>query len=110
MTVKFKPAAIAMVAATLLGATPQPAQAQGFFFGFGFGYEDFYPRHPLRLCLMTESQLRRAIRNQGYHDIFLNVANDNRIQVRATKGDWVYLLRVNSCTGRILSRKRLRPS
>ena len=100
--------ALALGATGLAGA---PAQAQGFTFGFHIGDEDgFFIRRPLRLCLLTDSQLRRAIRQQGYHDIFLNVANNNRIQVRATKGAWVYLLTVNSCTGRILDRDRLRRS
>lgn len=99
----------AALAAALIGSA-MPAQAQSFQFNFGFGFDSFFERRPLRLCLLTDSQLRRAIRQQGYHDIFLNVANDHRIQVRATKGKWVYLLLVNSCTGRILDRERLRPA
>ena len=107
---RFKTIAAAVAAVAMLGAAPLPAQAQSFQFNFGFGIgsDSFFHRRPLRLCLLTDSQLRRAIRQQGYHDIFLNVANENRIQVRATKGRWVYLLRVNACTGRILSRERLR--
>ena len=95
--------------ALALGATAvtaAPSQAQGFGFSFGFGADE--QRRPLRLCLLTDSQLRRTIREQGYTDIFLNVANNNRIQVRASRGRWVYLLTVNSCTGRILDRERLR--
>ena len=99
-----------MTAALVLGALPQAAQAQGFGFGFGFGTEGHFRRLPPRLCIMTDSQIRRAVRERGYHDIYLNVANDNRIQVRATRGEWVYLLRVSTCTGRILDRDRLRPS
>jgi hypothetical protein len=99
--------ALALAAVSLAGA---PAQAQGFSFGFHIGDDGFFTRRPLRLCLLTDSQLRRAIRQQGYHDIFLNVANDNRIQARATRGSWVYLLNVSTCTGRILSRERLRRS
>lgn len=107
---KFRTFAAAALAAALIGGA-MPAQAQAFRFNFGFGDDSFFERHrPLRLCLLTDSQLRRAIRQQGYHDIFLNVANDQRIQVRATRGDWVYLLLVNSCTGRILDRERLRPA
>lgn len=100
--------ALALGAASLTSA---PAQALSFSFGFHIGDDGgFFIKRPLRLCLLTDSQLRRAIRQQGYHDIFLNVANNNRIQVRATKGAWVYLLTVNSCTGRILDRDRLRRS
>jgi hypothetical protein len=99
----------AALAAVLIGSA-MPAQAQSLQFHFGIGSDSFFERRPLRLCLQTDSQLRRAIRQQGYHDIFLNVANNHRIQVRATRGDWVYLLLVNSCTGRILDRERLRRS
>lgn len=93
---------IALAAATL------PAQAQQFHFGFGtdgFGY-----RRPLLCVELTDRQIRNAVRDQGYRDISLNVRNDQRIQVRATRGSWVYLLRVSTCTGAILNRDRLRPA
>lgn len=105
---KLAPAAAIALALGATGLTGAPVQAQGFSFGFQVGTDGFFIRRPLRLCLLTDNQLRRAIRQQGYRDIFLNVANNNRIQVRATRGDWVYLLRVNACTGRILARERLR--
>jgi hypothetical protein len=107
---RFKTLAAAALASMLFAAAPPPAQAQSFHFGFGIGSDMFFERRPLRLCLLTDSQLRRAIADQGYHHIFLNVANNNRIQARATRGDWVYLLRVNACTGRILDSERLRPA
>ncbi len=111
MTVsKLKSAALALAAVALLSAEPQAAQAQSFFFQFGFGSDGFFHRLPPRTCFMTDSQIRQAVRQRGYHDIYLNVENNNRIQVRATKGDWVYLLVVSTCTGRILDRDRLRPS
>lgn len=105
---KHKAWLLALTAALFLGAMPQAAQAQGFV--FGFGPEGHFRRLPPRLCMMTDSQIRQAVRQRGYHDIYLNVAIDNRIQVRATRGEWVYLLRVSTCTGRILERERLRPS
>lgn len=94
----------AMLGATALGAAPAGAQ---FMPDWGDG--EFYDG-PFRLCLMTNSAIRRAISRQGYTDIFLNVENDQRIQARATKGGWVYLLLVNSCSGRVLDRQRLRPA
>jgi hypothetical protein len=103
----------AVVVAVALSATALyavPTQAQSFSFGFHIGGDRPSIRRPLRLCLLTDSQLRRTIRAQGYRNIYLNVANNNRIQARATRGDWVYLLRVNACTGRILDRERLRRS
>ena len=98
--------ALALGAGTL--ATALPVQAQGFSFSFGFGNDNgrFGNNFP-RICL-TDFQLRRAIENQGYRNVALNVANDNRIFARATRGDWVYQLLVNACTGRILDRERLR--
>ena len=111
MTVsKLKSIALALAATALLGAMPQPAQAQGFFFEFGFGTDGFFRHLPPRTCFMTDSQIRQAVRQRGYRNIYLNVENNNRIQVRATKGNWVYLLVVSTCTGRILDRDRLRPS
>jgi len=95
--------------ATVLGAatvTAMPAQAQ-FIPDFGDG--EFYDG-PFRLCLMTNYSLRRAISRQGYSDIFLNVENEQRVQARATRGKWVYLLTVNTCSGRVLDRQRLRPA
>lgn len=83
-----------------------PAQAQ-FFPNFGAG--EFYDG-PHRLCLMTNNALRRAISRQGYSDIFLNVENEQRVEARATRGKWVYLLTVNTCSGRVLDRQRLRPA
>lgn len=106
---RMKSVALAVVAAAFLGAAPQPVQAQGLFFEFGFG-DSLFQRLPPRPCFMSDHAIREAVRRRGYHDIYLNVANDNRIQVRATKGDWVYLLRVSTCTGRILKRERLRPA
>lgn len=99
---------MAVVAAALAVApvTAQPASAQ-FFFDFGAG--EFYDG-PGRYCLTTNHAIRRAIARQGYSNIYLNVENDRRIQARATKGKWVYLLTVNSCSGRVLSRERLRPA
>lgn len=110
MASTLKSIAIALTTAVLLGTMPQPAQAQGFFFEFGFGTDGFFRRLPPRTCFMTDREIRQAVRQRGYDHIYLNVANDNRIQVRATKGDWVYLLVVSTCTGRILDRDRLRPS
>lgn len=107
---RLKPVVLAGIAAALLGAAPQAAQAQGFLFEFGFGSDGFFRRLPPRTCFMTDRQIRDAVRQRGYHDIYLNVENNNRIQVRATKGEWVYLLRVSTCTGRILDRDRLRPA
>ena len=106
--------AISFIRAGVLGlalsASVLPASAQGVQFNFGFSTDGFGFRRPL-LCLeLTDRQIRNAVSEQGYHNIYLNVRNDRRIQVRATRGSWVYLLRVSTCTGAILDRDRLRPA
>ena len=100
-----KAAVIALALGAGTVATALPVQAQGFSFSFGFGNDN--GRFGTTVCL-TEFQLRRAIRDQGYSNVALNVENDNRIKARATRGEWVYQLLVNACTGRILDRERLR--
>lgn len=98
-----------LLLAVLLGMAA-PASAQTFHFGFGIGAGDdpsavFLPR---RLCILTDRGLRDAIADQGYSRIYLNVPTGRYIQARATRGDWVYLLKVNVCTGLIVDRQRLR--
>lgn len=100
----------AAVIGLALGASALPVQAQGMQFQFGFGTDGFGFRRPLICVELTDRQIRNAVRDQGYSNISLNAANDRRIQVRATRGGWVYLLRVSTCTGAILGRDRLRRS
>lgn len=100
----------AAVLGLALGASALPVQAQSMQFQFGFGTDGFGYRRPLICIELTDRQIRNAVRDQGYTNIYLNVRNDRRIQVRATRGDWVYLLRVSTCTGAILNRDRLRRS
>jgi hypothetical protein len=96
----------AAIVSLALTASAVPAGAAQFH--FGFGTDGFGFRRPLICIELTDRQIRNAVRDQGYSHIFLNVRNDRRIQVRATRGDWVYLLRVSTCTGTILDRQRLR--
>jgi hypothetical protein len=100
----------AAVLGLALGASALPVQAQSMQFQFGFGTDGFGFRRPLICIELTDRQIRNAVRQQGYTNISLNVANNRRIQVRATRGGWVYLLRVSTCTGAILNRERLRRS
>jgi hypothetical protein len=102
--------AIAITALLGLGAAAAPAMAQSPGFGFGPGFDDrpgdrIYPQLPM--CL-TDYQIRRAIADRGYTHISLNVPNNKRIQVRATRDGTVYLLKFNYCTGRIEDRDTLR--
>jgi len=92
-----------------LAAAAVPAQAASVQFQFGEG-DAFGFRRPLICVELTDRQIREAVSARGYDDIYLNVRNERRIQVRATKGEWVYLLTVTTCTGAILNRDRLRRS
>ena len=86
-----------------------PAQAAGphMTFGFGFGFGDHDRYRPF--CLPhTDFQIRRDVARAGYSHIYLNQPIGRRIEVRATKGSWVYLLSVNICTGDIVDSRRLR--
>lgn len=93
----------------VLAAATVPAQAASVQFHFGVG-DGFGFRRPLVCIELTDRQIRNAVAAQGYTNIYLNVRNERRIQVRATKGKWVYLLKVTTCTGAILDRDRLRPA
>lgn len=103
-------AAAILFALAAIPTAPAPALAQSFGFGFGFGFhddDDHRLRFP-RLCILTDRGLRNAIADQGYEDIYLNVPVGRYVQARASRGNWVYLLRVNACTGTIVERDRLR--
>ena len=93
---------------SVLALVPMPASAQ-VSFGFHFGDEprDFYPQLPM--CL-TDHQIREAIARRGYTNISLNVANEKRIQVRATQDGWVYLIDFDFCADRIRGQRALRPA
>jgi len=91
-----------------LAATAVPASAAQFH--FGIGTDGFGFRRPLICVEMTDYQIRQSVKARGYTNVYLNVRNDRRIQVRATKRGIVYLLRVSTCTGAILDRDKLRPA
>jgi hypothetical protein len=102
-TLRFRAlAAIVLLGATLAGAAP--ATAQGFNFGFGFG-----PRPPFSdLLCANNSQVRQLIARKGFTDIFLNAIQGRYIQVRATKGSWVYLIQYDRCSKVIVDADKLR--
>lgn len=99
-----------IVALVLSSAAPiAPVAAQGLGSSIEADREN-RPLFPRRLCLLTDRSVREAIRDQGYTNIYLNVPVGRFIQARATRGDWVYLLRVDYCSGTVVDRKRLRPA
>lgn len=107
--------AAVLLTALLIGAgATAPAQSQSIGFGMFFGDEpsDFYDERPgffnEPILCMTDSQIRRAIENEGYSNVALNVPNDRRVQVRASRNGTVYLLKFNYCTGVIEESRVLR--
>jgi hypothetical protein len=91
--------------AALIAGSALPATAETHFpFGhWGDGW------HQRAFCFdLTDYQVRKAIAAKGYSKIYLNARDGHRIQVRGVKDGWVYLLVVNTCTGSIVDRDRLR--
>ena len=109
--ISFKSKGPALALALVIGASSLvagPAEAQGLGFGFSFGNGGGRPGFYIpRICL-TDRQIRQSIRGRGYGNIYLNVPFDERIQVRASKGGYTYLIEFDRCRDRILSRRRLR--
>jgi hypothetical protein len=101
--------AVALTALLLAAGIAVPAQAQSFGFGIFFGDEasDFYPE---RITCMGDHEIRQAVADRGYTNIYLNVMMQKHVEVRATRDGWVYLLDFNYCTGRIEGRTQLRPA
>lgn len=102
MTFKRPLLALALLGSLAAGAAP--AQAQGFT--FGFGDERRAPFSDL-LC-SNEYQVRQAVTRQGFTNVSLNARQGRYIQVRATKGNWVYLLQYDRCSKAIVDADRLR--
>jgi hypothetical protein len=98
-----------VIIATIVGVAP-PAMAQVPMFPMGppFGY----PRHHfgVPVICVTDYQLRQNLAQSGFTHIYLNAPTGRTIQARATRGRWVYLVEMDSCSGVILSVDPLRPS
>ena len=92
----------------LLGSVV-PAQAQSTSFGIFFGDErsDFLPD---RFTCLGDRAIRQAVADRGYTKIFLNIKREGRVQVRASRDGWTYLLEYNYCTNRIEACTQLRPA
>jgi hypothetical protein len=91
--------------AALIAGTAMPAMADTHM---RFGLWPHGWAHKTICIELTDYQIRTAIKARGYDNVYLNVRSDRRIQVRATRNGWVYLLSVNTCTGSVVDRHRLR--
>jgi hypothetical protein len=117
----LKTAGRALLVAAIVGtgtmAAAAPAMAQGsgslsFNFSVNSGNGSFsfgngpWPRN---FC-MSNNELRRELRAEGFRDIEIYQSNRRTAFVEAEKGRWEYDLRVNKCNGNIvvLDRERIR--
>ena len=97
---------IAALGAVLLFVAP--AQAQ---FGFVFGNEDIFADPDEngfafgRGTCFTEYQLRNYLEDKGYSHVLFGVFDNAKVPVKATMDGTVYLMNVNYCSGRIISKK-----
>lgn len=101
----MKKSHIAAALALVLAATSMPAIADTRIH-IGPWHEGW--RFKTFCVELTDYAIRKAVKAKGYSNIYLNVRNERRIQVRASRDGWVYLLNVNTCTGSIVDRERLR--
>jgi hypothetical protein len=88
---------------TTLTAMPAAQAAPSFSFSFNIGGDRFTQRD----CL-SDRQVRRLLRWQGYDEIRFTDRRGKIVTVRAEKGRHDYRVTVNACTGRIIDIDRLR--
>lgn len=103
-------ARVVLFGALMIAASPVYAQAPGLFTGDDDDDDDFFDYWPSCPIELSDRRIREEIGEEGFTQIYLNSRNDQRVQVRATQGDWVYLLQVDTCTGSIMYGQRLRPA
>ena len=112
MTVLMNTLKAAAVALTLAGTamSAAPAQAQSFNFSFGsggggvhFGIGNGRPNYH---CL-TDRQVRRDLRADGYREIRFFDRRGRIVQVTAELGRRDYQIAYDTCRGRIVDRDRI---
>lgn len=94
------------VVAAVLGAsalTAAPAQAQP---SFSFDFHIGRPHFPGFLC-MSDPEVRRDLRRDGYRDIRFTDRRGRIVHVRAERGRREYRIAYDTCRGRIVDRDRI---
>lgn len=100
-TIRAAAIGIALAGATI---TALPAQAQpSFSFEFNIGGDRFHQRY----CL-TDKQVRRFLRWQGYDQIRFIDRDGRYITVRAERGRRDFRITVDTCRARIVDIDRIR--
>jgi hypothetical protein len=104
----------AAVVALALGAaslTPMPAMAQSPSFSFEFGIDgggnsfSFGTNRRgdrIRRECLTNNEIRRGLRREGFEDIRFLDRSGRRVEVVAEYGRWIYYLSVHRCTGEVV--------
>lgn len=97
-----------MTAAPAMAHSPSPHVDFEFRFGTpGFKWHFDSDRHHRRDC-MTNKQVRRDLRRDGYRNIRFLDRGGRYVQVIAKQGRRTYLITYDSCRGRIADRDRIR--
>lgn len=121
----FKRIARATLVAAILGASAlaaAPAQAQAFDFsittpegfsfsfgGGGFSGRQFHkPQRDYRHACMSDHELRRQLRDQGFYNIHLDQGRRGWVHIWAERRHSAYTMDVNTCTGTIANIDRER--
>jgi hypothetical protein len=116
----FKASGRAAVIALALGSTamvaaPAPAMAQSFSFQFGndnfsFGIGSNNDGVRFRRLCLTDRQIRRGLRDEGWEDIRFIDRDGNwvRVVARWDENDRYYTMRINRCTGKVRDIERVR--
>jgi hypothetical protein len=104
----------AALSLVLAGSTlaAMPAQAShmsghpGFSIEFDFGFGD--RDHKRRFCdLMSLRQVRRDLRNRGYHDIDFVDRSGRIVSAEAERKNKDFLITYDRCFGQIIDRDRI---
>lgn len=108
----FRAIAVALaVGSTALVAMPVQAQSPSVEFSFGgpgFGFSfDTDRRNRVRSC-MSDQEVRRDLRRDGYDEIRFFDRRGRIVQVYAELGWRDYRIAYDTCRGRIIDRDRIR--
>lgn len=114
----IKKSLIAATALTMATFATAPAQADGFYFGFygnngGFGIQRDHRGHRFQQQrhvnrTLSRKQIRRTLRNRGFHDFRRVEKRGHRyIVVAENRRGRLIRLRVNAYTGNIERRRRI---
>ena len=102
---------LSFAALGLLALLAAPAQAQSM--GFPFPDPDNEGLGPWQFgrgSCFTEHELRNYLEDKGYTHVLFGVFDSARVPVKATMDGFIYLMDVNYCSGRIVSKRQFKPA